>query len=183
MVALTNIARHFEMKLNAPLITLKIMHFKSSPSGAVALQWQHWSICLDFPCRSNLWVSLSHHLIKGHLQLGYLSSLSRHLNVKVLRERKTRVNVLMHGVINWSEYVDNYTQVGKSKRFGEKALLLTALIKSCSSCYFSKETKSRLPIIATCRCLQGKTIPGLHMQDREAWCSHFFHKKQHWECS
>lgn len=156
MIALTNIARHFKIKLSAPLITLKIMHFKSSPSGTVALQWQRWSIGLDFPCRSNLRVSLSHHLIKEHLQLGYLSSLSRHLNVKVPRERKTRLNVLMHRVINWSEYVDNYIQVGKSKRFREKNLLLTALIKSCSSCYFSKKTKSRLPIIAACGCLQGK---------------------------
>lgn len=112
------------------------MHFKSSPSGAVALQWQHWSICLDFPCRSNLWVSLSHHSIKGHFQLGYLSSLSRHLNVKIPRERKMRVNVFMHGVINWSECVDNYTQVGKSKRFGEKSLALNSYDKELLSWFF-----------------------------------------------
>lgn len=153
MIALTNIAGHFKIKLNAPLITLKIMHFKSSPSGAVALQWQHWSICLDFPCRSNLWVSLSHHLIKGHLQLGCLSSLSRHLNVKVPRERKTRVNVLVHGVINWSECVDNYTQVGKSKRFGEKSLALNSLDKEMFELVFFQENQ----ITATNYCsLQGK---------------------------
>ena len=120
MIALTNIARHFKIKWNVPLITLKIMYFRTIPSGAVSHQWQHWSICLVLPCRSNLWVSLSHHLIKVHLQLGDLSCLSCHLNVKVLRERKTRENVLMHRVINWSEYVDNYIHVAKSKRFGEK---------------------------------------------------------------
>lgn len=176
MIALTNIARHFKIKLNAPLITLKIMHFKSSPSGAVALQWQHWSICLDFPCRSNLWVSLSHHSIKGHFQLGYLSSLSRHLNVKIPRERKMRVNVFMHGVINWSECVGNYTQVGKSKRFGEKSLALNSHDKELLSWgFFSEKTKSQLPIIAICR---EKTIPGRHMQVREVRCPHFLHKKK-----
>lgn len=146
------------MKWNVPLITLKIMLFRTIPLGAVSHQWQHWSICLVFPCRSNLWVSLSHHLIKVHLQLGDLSSLSRHLNVKLLRERKMRENVLMHRVINWSAYVDNYIQVGKSKRFGEKkpTLFLKGLIKSCLSCYFSKKNKSWLLISSTRRCLQGK---------------------------
>lgn len=151
MIALTNIARHFKIKWNVPLITLKIMHFRTIPSGAVSHQWQHWSICLVFPSRSNLWVSLSHHLIKVHLQLGDLSSLSRRLNVKVLRERKTRESVLMHRVINWSEYVDNYIQVAKG--LGKKiTLFLKGLIKSCLSYYFSKKTKSWLLISATRRC-------------------------------
>jgi len=134
------------------------MHFRTIPSGAVSHRWQHWSICLVFPCRSNLWVSLSHHLIKVHLQMGNLSSLSRHLNVKVLRERKTRENMLMHRVINWSEYADNYIQVGKSKRFGEKKprLFLKGLVMSCVSCYFFKKTKSWLLTSATCRCLHEK---------------------------
>lgn len=62
--------------------------------------------------------------------------------------KKKKENVLILRVINWSEYVGNYTQVKKKKKKRVKVfkeeLSLKLLIKICLSYYFSRKTKSWL---------------------------------------